>query len=80
MSEYLFGTVHHKLSAREVWRRDRICREEGGYGFSQIDESHGTAAGGRWLGWYSGPNRGNPFDQELAARVLARVAAGRARG
>lgn len=75
MNEYMFGTTRGKTPAREAQRRDRICRAEGGYGFTQIDESHGTAEGGRWIGWYSGPNRGEPFDGQLAARVLARVAA-----
>jgi hypothetical protein len=74
MSEHMFGVEHRKLSAREVARRDRICRADGGYGYTQIDDSHGTAAGGRWIGWYSGPNRGEPFDRDLAARVLAHVA------
>lgn len=73
MSEYMFGVTHRKLSARECKRRDRICQDEGGYGYSQIDDSHGTADGGRWIGWFSGPNRGEPFDGQLAARVLARV-------
>jgi len=73
MSEYMFGAQRTKVTAREATRRDRICRDEGGYGYSQIDESHGTSAGGRWLGWFSGPNRGEPFDRALAARVLARI-------
>jgi len=73
MSEYLFGVNHHQQSERECRRRSRICQEEGGYGYTQIDDSHGTAEGGRWIGWFSGPNRGEPFDSALSTRVLARV-------
>jgi hypothetical protein len=74
MSEFLFGQCRGKVSAREAKRRTRICREEGGYGYSQYDESHGTAQpGGRWIGWFSGPNYGAPFDRDLERRVLARV-------
>ena len=73
MSEFMFGVTHQKVSARESARRDRVCRAEGGYGYSQIDDSHGTAEGGRWIGWFSAPNRGEPFDGQLADRVFARL-------
>ena len=72
MSDHMFGVSRDILKASEIRRRDRICREEGGYGYCQIDESHGTASGGRWLGWFSGPSKGAPFDDGLARRVLAR--------
>jgi hypothetical protein len=75
MSEYHFGVNREKLSGRECTRRDRICRQEGGHGYTQMDESRGTAHGGRWIGWFSGPNRGEPCDSQLASRVLARVSA-----
>jgi hypothetical protein len=75
MSEYCFGGFNRRLPQREVDRLDRICREEGGYGYQQIDDSHGTAIGGRWIGWFTGPNLGHPFDQDLANRVYARLAA-----
>jgi hypothetical protein len=72
--EYLFGTHKGKLSTRETARRHRICREEGGYGYTQIDNSHGTALpNGDWIGWFSGPNRGEPFNSDLAQRVMDRV-------
>jgi len=74
MSEYMFGVTHEKLSARECQRRSRICKAEGGYGYTQIDDSHGTAVGGRWIGWFSAPNLGAPFDKALARRVLERIA------
>ena len=69
MSEYMWGVTHDKVSRREFLRRDRACRNAGGYGYTQIDESYGTADGGRWLGWFSGPNRGEPFDSDLVIRV-----------
>lgn len=72
MSAHMFGVERAKLPKREVQRRDRICRQLGGYGYEQIDESHG---GGRWLGWFSGPNRGEPLDCELARRVMDAVEA-----
>lgn len=73
MAEYMFGVTRRKLSAPVVKRRDRICTEEGGWGYTQINESHGTDHRGRWVGWFTGPNRGEPFDGDLAARVYARV-------
>ena len=67
----MFELTRARLSARESARRHRLCRAESGYGYTQIDDSHGTAAGGRWIGWYSGPNRGEPWDSDLARRVEA---------
>ena len=68
MSEYMFGVTRRKVSAREYAKRDQICHEEGGYGYTQINRP-----GNGWLGWYSGPNRGEPFNRNLAARVEAAV-------
>lgn len=76
MSEHMFGVTRRRLPAAEVKRRDRICRKHGGYGYTQYDESHGTAHGGRWIGWFSGPNRGDPFDRQLAHAVMAEVEPG----
>lgn len=73
MTEHMFGVERRKLPQREVKRRDRICMELGGYGYTQYDESHGTAHGGRWVGWFSGPNRGEPFDSRLSREVLEAV-------
>jgi hypothetical protein len=74
MSEFLFGTTRERLTKRERTLRDRICVQEGGYGFTQIQEPTGD-----WLGWYAAPNKGEPFDRQLAARVLARVEAATAK-
>ena len=72
MSETMFGIPHGKATKAEARRRDRICRREGGHGWQQIDQSYGTR-GGQWIGWYTGPNRGEPYDRDLAQRVLAAV-------
>jgi len=42
--------------------------EEGGTGYTQIKDP-----GQGWIGWYTGPNLGDPFDRDLARRVLARI-------
>lgn len=75
MSEYMFGVIKKKIGIRDSKKLDKICREEGGYGFSQIDDSHGTARGGRWIGWFSGPNLGSPFDGDMGRAVVARATA-----
>jgi len=71
MSEYMFGNTREPCSEEEADRRDKICKEEGGYGFTFITEPTG-----RWLGWYAGPNLGAPFDKDLENRVLNKVNAG----
>ena len=68
MSEHMFGYAMGHVTRKEEDRRDAICIEEGGYGFTQInDPGHG------WKGWFTGPNLGAPFDGALASRVLARI-------
>jgi hypothetical protein len=68
MSEFMFGATRRKLTKKEENLRDRICCEEGGYGYTQIKKPTGE-----WIGWFSAPNRGNPFDQRLANRIFARL-------
>lgn len=77
MSEYMFGVMHNKPSRAKAKKMDRICREEGGYGLNEVNVKEGTHPGvnhGKYQGWFSGPNRGNPFDQKLATRVSDRIA------
>ena len=72
MSEYMFGVTREKLTVKEQNRRDRIARriaKEHGInprcaGFSQILEPTG-----QYLGWFTIPNRGEPFDRELAKEI-----------
>ena len=69
MSVCMFGITNKKLSQAEVERNDKACKAEGDYGYTQIQESNG-----QYRGWFSGPNHGSPFDADLAARVLNRIA------
>lgn len=68
MGEYMWGVTREKLSARECARRDKACVAEGGHGYTQINDP-----GQGWIGWFSGPNRGHPFDQALADAVAKRL-------
>lgn len=68
MSEYMFGVSYTPCSEEEAELRDKICKEEGGYGYTFITEPNG-----QWKGWYAGPNFGDPFDRDLKNRVLSRV-------
>jgi hypothetical protein len=71
MSEYMWGGSAEyapKIPDRKVTRRDRIARKIGGpaCGFVQIHDPTG-----RWKSWFYGPNRGEPFDRQLAAEIDA---------
>ena len=78
MSEFMWGVLTKPMpTAAEAARWDRICREEGGYGYTEVNRVRGSTPGinsGYYQGWFSGPNRGNPFDQAMAERVAARIA------
>jgi hypothetical protein len=73
VSETSFGGVRHGskrglgYSDKNNARRDAICVEEGGTGFT-----YARIPGEGWRGWFTGPNLGDPFDGNLAKRVLAR--------
>lgn len=76
MGEYFWGIRKIKPSRKAAKKMDQICKEEGGYGYTEINVKEGTTLGinnGQYQGWMSGPNRGSPFDSELAARVDARI-------
>ena len=78
MSEYMFGICKAKPTLAQAKRRDQICKEEGGWGYTEVNRRRGSNPGinhGEYQGWYSGPNRGNPFDDRLARRVMDRVSA-----
>lgn len=68
MSEYMFGITRIRPTAQVAEQLDRICREEGGTGFQWCGQA------GVKMGWFTGPNRGAPFDRNLRDRVLRRVA------
>ena len=66
MSVYMWGVSAEfapKIPDKEATRRDRIARKIGGpsCGFVQIHEPTG-----RYNSWFYGPNRGEPFDRQLA--------------
>ena len=70
MSEYFFGLGNGKVLQHE---RDRIERaivraDLDGVGLVCINDP-----GPGWRYWFTGPNRGEPFDRRLAADVLAAV-------
>jgi len=68
MSEYMFGVSNRRLEDAEVEYRDRVCREEGGYGYVQA-----KLPGEGWRGWFTAPNLGSPFDERLSDRVMRRI-------
>jgi hypothetical protein len=75
MSEYLFGAGPGHLSAKVA----RIAKQEGAVLNNYTDPGcscgYGCNAGckANRRHWFSIPNRGNPFDQQRAERVLAAV-------
>jgi hypothetical protein len=78
MSEYMFGVSYTKPTRKEAKRRDRICREEGGYGLVEVNVRPNEAIGinnGRYQSWFTGPNYGAPFDEDLKRRVMERIEA-----
>jgi hypothetical protein len=76
MSEYMWGITYEKPSRASAKKMDKICKEEGGYGYNEVNVKEGRSPGinnGRYQGWFCGPNMGDPFDGDLARRVDARV-------
>lgn len=76
MSEYQFGVTYTKPSAKDAKRWDRICKAEGGTGYGEVNRKRGDCPGinnGKYQGWFTGPNYGDPFDQQLRERVLVAV-------
>lgn len=77
MSEYMWGNTYNKPTRAKAKKMDRICRDEGGYGLNEVNVKEGSTPGinnGLYQGWFCGPNRGTPFDQEMAQRVTERIA------
>jgi len=73
---YLFGVTYEKPSRKEAARRDTICKEEGGEEYIEINTQENNNPGinnGKYQGWFTALNRGEPFDSELASRVLQKV-------
>jgi len=76
MSEYMWGVSYSRPSRKIAALMDKICREEGGYGLNEVNVVQGRTIGvnnGQYQGWFCGPNRGYPFDDQLRDRVEARI-------
>jgi len=65
-SEYMWGCGWGRVSATKEKRLDRIARKIGGRecGFVCCEPTPG-----RPQFWFFGPNRGEPFDRQLAIAV-----------
>lgn len=77
----MFGTRTGILSKRERTRREKAARRHGAT-FNVIHGNSGHCVCGHGCRlnacpilttWFSSPNRGEPFDRELAAKVLAEL-------
>lgn len=76
MSEYMWNVTGLKPSLIQAKKMDRICCDEGGYGYTEVNRRRGAAPGinnGQYQGWFSGPNLGSPFDEYLRSRVEERL-------
>jgi len=62
MSEHMFGLYRGHLTARLVKRVETK--------FPMVSVTNYTEPRGEKRGWFSGPNRGNPFDRAMAAEVM----------
>lgn len=69
MGEYFFGLGRGRVKASVERRVDRIAKKHG----ARFVAVKLPGEGPRF--WFSGPNRGEPFDRALALEVLAAVAA-----
>lgn len=72
MNEYIFGVRSKRPTRAAAAKMDKICKGEGGYGFTEINVRP-SINGGQYQGWFTAPSKGEPFDSELRARVLARI-------
>jgi len=72
MSEYCFNTSRVRVSREKAWRLDGIAQAVGGKsaGFTQITDPPFT---GCVLNWFYCANRGEPFDSQTAAEIMAAV-------
>ena len=72
MSVFMWGATTQKPSRAKAKKMDRICWEEGGDGFDEVNVTAGFTPGinnGRYQGWFCGPNRGYTHNRDLARRV-----------
>ena len=67
MSEYHFGYGHGRLSPQEYQRIADIIRKHG------MTITNAKRPGEGWVYWFAAPDRGEPFNDELAKAVMAEV-------
>ena len=67
MSEYHFGYGHGRLSAAEFQRIKHVAKENG-VTFTSVNRPKEG-----WVYWFAGPDAGEPFNDELAKKVMAEV-------
>ena len=65
----LFCVEYGKLTRKEQRRRDEIAKRISGEWGKDIDFYYIDDPGEGWKSWFSAPNRGAPFDAEMAEDV-----------
>jgi hypothetical protein len=65
MSEYMFGLTNESITKKEGKRRDKIAQKFGATFVGPISRPDGTTKG-----WFAGPNRGHPFNDDLRRNVM----------
>lgn len=65
MSEYIFGVTNESIAKKEGKRRDKIAKKFGAVFVGPIN-----IPGSATKGWFAGPNRGHPFDNDLRRNVM----------
>jgi hypothetical protein len=77
MCQYFFGVTTVKPTRKVAKQMNKICLEEGGYGFDEVNVKAGSAPNinhGNYQGWFCVHNMGNPFNQDIEKRILDKVA------
>jgi len=69
MSEHMFGVGKGEVSKAECRRVEKAARAVR----SDVAFTCVFLRGTGWQHWFSGPNRGEPFDRQMADEVLAAV-------
>jgi hypothetical protein len=69
MSEHMFGGGKGEVGKAEAARIDRAIAKTG----HEATFTNVKLPGDGWRYWFAGPNRGEPFDRQMAAEVLDAV-------
>lgn len=70
---YLFGITYRKPTLDERTTRQTVAKRHG-CTYVEVNRRKGSSPGingGDYQGWFSGPNRGEPFDTQLRLDVMA---------